>query len=51
MQHLDYSATGKVMELLNDSSPLRKLFWACIGVAALFGVAAVLQGIGAIRWW
>jgi len=51
MQHPDYSALGKIMELLNESSPVRTLFWACIGVAALFGVAAILQGIAAIRWW
>jgi len=48
---MDFKPLVTGMELLNNSSPLRKLFWACIGVAALFGVAAVLQGISAIRWW
>jgi len=47
----DFKALPESMEALEKASHVRKLFWACIGVAALFGVAAVLHGIGAIRWW
>jgi len=36
------------MNRLEKFRVLQKMFWACIAVAALFGIAA---NISAIRWW
>jgi len=48
MQHPDYSAIGKVMELIDESPRLHRLAWALVLIGLLFGAAAV---ISAIRWW
>jgi len=48
---MDFKALAESMEALENANHVRKLFWTCIGVAALFGVAAVLQGIAALRLW
>jgi len=48
MKRPDYSAIGRIMELLEESPELRRLAWACI--VAVYGYIAVLL-IAAIRWW
>jgi len=49
---MDFKPVVGGMELLKNSSSLRKMGWGCIVVAGLyvllFGAAAV---ISAIRWW
>jgi len=35
----------------NRFDVLARILWGGIAVIGLFGIAAVLHGIGAIRWW
>jgi len=50
MQQPDYSAIGKIMELLNNSKDLRRLAWGILVVAALFALSPP-DLVAAIRWW
>jgi len=50
MQHPDYSAIGKIMDMLNKSLKLRRLAWGFLVVASLFALR-IPDLIAAIRWW
>jgi len=51
MQQPDYTSLKIVMERLEESNCLRRLLWAVIGVAGLFGPGYLAGNLHWIRWW
>jgi hypothetical protein len=45
---MDFRPIVTALETLDNSPRLARMTWAVIGVAAMFGLAALVQSI---RWW
>jgi len=48
MQHSDYSAIGKVMDVLENGTHARRIVWAMVAAGWLYVLTLFIT---AIRWW